>query len=90
MAYEQVSLNITMSVSLKKLKETIKSNLDKIMDDLKLIATQEHKDEILYEYKRSLNVSVAITSVTERYKAIEEEKQGQKPKEQSVKKPSRL
>lgn len=73
-AYEQVSLNITMSVSLKKLKETIKSNLDKIMDDLKLIATQEHKDEILYEYKRSLNVSVAITSVTERYKAIEEEK----------------
>ena len=57
-----------------KLKETIKSNLDKIMDDLKLIATQEHKDEILYEYKRSLNVSVAITSVTERYKAIEEEK----------------
>ena len=70
----QVSLNITMSVSLKKLKETIKSNLDKIMDDLKLIATQEHKDEILYEYKRSLNVSVAITSVTERYKAIEEEK----------------
>lgn len=73
-AYEQVSLNITMSVSLKKLKETIKSNLDKIMDDLKLIATQEHKDEILYEYKRSLNVSVAITFVTERYKAIEEEK----------------
>lgn len=72
--YEQVNLNITMSVSLKKLKETIKSNLDKIMDDLKLIATQEHKDEILYEYKRSLNVSVAITSVTERYKAIEEEK----------------
>ena len=89
--YEQVNLNITMSVSLKKLKETIKTFLDKVMDDLKLIATQEHKDEILYEYKRSLNVSVAITSVTERYKAIEEEKkQGQKPKEQSVKKPSRL
>ena len=72
--YEQVNLNITMSVSLKKLKETIKTFLDKVMDDLKLIATQEHKDEILYEYKRSLNVSVAITSVTERYKAIEEEK----------------
>ncbi|MFQ7784757.1 MAG: DUF1351 domain-containing protein [Ruminococcus sp.] len=73
-AYEQVSLNITMSVSLKKLKETIKSNLDKIMDDLKLIATQEHKDEILYEYKQSLNVSGAITAVTNRYKAIEAEK----------------
>lgn len=73
-AYEQVSLNITMSVSLKKLKETIKSNLDKIMDDLKLIATQKHKDEILYEYKQSLNVSGAITAVTNRYKTIEAEK----------------
>lgn len=73
-AYEQVSLNITMSVSLKKLKETIKSNLDKIMDDLKLIAIQEHKDEILYEYKQSLNVSGAITAVTNRYKTIEAEK----------------
>lgn len=69
--YEQVNLNITMSVSLKKLKETIKTFLDKVMDDLKLIAIQEHKDEILYEYKQSLNVSGAITAVTNRYKTIE-------------------
>ena len=73
--YEQVNLNITMSVSLKKLKETIKTFLDKVMDDLKLIAIQEHKDEILYEYKQSLNVSGAITAVTNRYKTIEAEKQ---------------
>jgi hypothetical protein len=72
--YEQVNLNITMSVSLKKLKETIKTFLDKVMDDLKLIAIQEHKDEILYEYKQSLNVSGAITAVTNRYKNIEAEK----------------
>ena len=72
--YEQVNLNITMSVSLKNLKETIKTFLDKVMDDLKLIAIQEHKDEILYEYKQSLNVSGAITAVTNRYKTIEAEK----------------
>lgn len=72
--YEQVGLNITMAVTLKKLKETIKTFLDKVTDDLKLISVQEHKDEILYEYKRSLNVSYAITSVTERYKAIEAER----------------
>lgn len=72
--YEQVNLNITMSVSLKKLKETIKTFWDKVMDDLKLIAIQEHKDEILYEYKQSLNVSGAITAVTNRYKTIEAEK----------------
>ena len=72
--YEQVNLNITMSVSLKKLKETIKNFLDKIMDDLKLISTQPHTDEILYEYKRSLNVSASITTVSERFKTIEAEK----------------
>lgn len=72
--YEQVNLNITMSVSLKKLKETIKTFLDKVMDDLKLISTQPHTDEILYEYKRSLNVSASITTVSERFKAIESEK----------------
>lgn len=72
--YEQVGLNITMSVTLKKLREAVKEFFDNVMNDLKLITVQEHKDDILYEYKRSLNVTSAITSVTERYKAIEEEK----------------
>ena len=72
--FEQVGLNITRAVTVKKLRETVKSFLDKVMDDIKLIAVQEHKDEILYEYKQTLNVSAAITSVTERYKAIEAER----------------
>ena len=48
--------------------------IDKIADDLNLIDTQEHKAEILVEYKQSLNVSNAITTVNNRFKAIEEEK----------------
>lgn len=67
-------LNVTLSASLKSLKEQVKATIDRVCDDLSLIETQEHKDEILYEYKRTLNVSAAITSVTNRYKAIEEEK----------------
>lgn len=73
--YEAVNCNVTMSVTLKKLKEQVKAFLDKVMDDLKLIATQDHKSEILVEYKQSLNVSFAITTVSERFKAIEAEKQ---------------
>lgn len=73
--FRAVGCNVTLSVSKKKLKEQVKAYLDKTMDDLKLIATQEHKSEILVEYKRSLNVSQAITTVSERFKAIEEEKQ---------------
>lgn len=72
--FESAHINVTLSASMKSLKEQAKAFIDKIADDLALIDTQEHKDEILYEYKQSLNVSNAITMVTYRYKAIEEAK----------------
>ena len=75
--YSQARINVTLSASRKSLKEQAKQFIDKIVDDLKLINTQEHKTEILVEYKQSLNVSQAITSVTNRFKAIEEEKKRQ-------------
>lgn len=79
--YEQARINVTLSASMKSLKEQAKQFIDKIADDLKLIEAQEHKAEILVEYKQTLNVSQAITMVTNRFKAIEEEK---KRKEQKV------
>lgn len=75
--YEQAKINVTLSASMKSLKEQAKQFIDKIVDDLKLIETQEHKAEILVEYKQTLNVSNAITSVANRFKAIEEEKKRQ-------------
>lgn len=72
--YEQARINATLSASMKSLKEQAKQFIDKITDDLKLIETQEHKAEILVEYKQTLNVAQAITTVTNRFKAIEEEK----------------
>lgn len=72
--FENANINVTLSASMKSLKEQAKAFVDKIVDDLNLIDTQEHKDEILYEYKQSLNVSSAITTVANRYKAIEEAK----------------
>lgn len=72
--FEQAGINITLSASMKSLKEQAKSFIDKISDDLALIETQEHKAEILVEYKKTLNVSAAITGVTARFKAIEDEK----------------
>lgn len=69
--FENAHINVTLSASMKSLKEQAKAFIDKIAGDLALIDTQEHKDEILYEYKQSLNVSNAITTVANRYKAIE-------------------
>ncbi len=78
--YGQARINVTLSASMKSLKEQAKQFIDKVMDDLKLIETQEYKAEILVEYKQTLNVSQAITSVTNRFKAIEEEKKRQEQK----------
>lgn len=78
--YGQARINVTLSASMKSLKEQAKQFIDKIADDLKLIETQEHKAEILVEYKQTLNVSQAITMVTNRFKAIEEEKKRQEQK----------
>ena len=72
--FENADINVTLSASKKSLKEKAKAFIDRICEDLNLIETQEHKDEILYEYKRFLNVSLAITTVSTRYKAIESEK----------------
>ena len=75
--YEQANINVTLTASLKSLKEQAKAFIDRISDDLSLIETQEYRTEILVEYKNTLNVSQAITSVTARLKAIEEENKRQ-------------
>jgi hypothetical protein len=76
-AFEQAGINVSLSASLKSLKEQSKAFVDKICDDLALIDTQKHKAEILVEYKKTLNVSAAITGVTARIKAVEDEKRRQ-------------
>ncbi len=70
--YENAHINVTLSASMKSLKEQAKTFIDKVCDDLALIETQDHAAEILVEYKASLNVSNAITTVSTRYKAIAE------------------
>lgn len=75
--WEDTKIKVGLSDSKKSLKERAKSFIDKTVDDLNLIETQEHKEEILVEYKQSLNASQAITTVTSRFKAVEEEKRKQ-------------
>lgn len=72
--YAQAGLNVTLSASLKSLKEQSKTFIDRIVSDLALIETfTDLKAEILVEYKKSLNVSDAITGVKARAKAVQEE-----------------
>lgn len=72
--YENAGINVTLAASTKKLKEQVKDFVDRVCDDLVLIETQEHKSEILVEYKKTLNCSQAITTVVDRQKAIEKQR----------------
>lgn len=75
--YEQTKINVTLTASKKSLKEQAKKFIDEIVDDLKLVETQDCKEEILVEYKQTLNISRAIQDVANRHKLLEEEKRKQ-------------
>ena len=77
--FENSGLSVTLSASMKSLKEACKSFLDRIDSDIKLINTLEKDliNEILIEYKKSLNVSNAVITVKDRRKALEEEQKKQ-------------
>jgi hypothetical protein len=66
---EDVDLNINLSISLKKLKEQTLAYVRKIVNDLELIETQEHKEQIIVEYKRTLNISQSIITIQKRVEA---------------------
>jgi len=72
--FETIIPKVNLSDNPTKLKKVITEYLDRVSDDLALIDTQENKAEILVEYKKSLNASTAITTVSSRHKAIQEEK----------------
>lgn len=74
-SFEQLGLKITLSVSEKKLKEQVNNIVERVATDLKAIDIQEDKEEILVEYKKSLNVSEAVSIVDARHKAIQAEKE---------------
>ena len=74
LTFERIGLNITLSASMKSLKEEALGFISKVKNELKLIDTQEHKERIIVRYKQTLEVAGAISSVLEEVKQEEEMK----------------
>lgn len=74
-AFDRSGVNVTMSASEKSLKEACKAFLDGISDGLAMIETQEYRDEILVEFKRTLNAPQAVSSVIDHHRLIQAEKE---------------
>lgn len=78
--YSQANINVTLSASMKSLKDKAKEFADKIVDDIKLINSQQYVDEMMIEYKKDLNVSRAITEVNDRHAELEKVQQEKEAK----------
>ena len=72
--FERFELNITLSASIKSLKEQALAFINKVVSDLKLIDMEEYRDEILIEYLSDFDFVNAKTKVLERHKRLEEMK----------------
>jgi len=69
--FDDIGLNITLSASMKSLKEQIIAFCEKISSDLKLIEVEEYKDEILVEYKKNLDFTKSKLDVIYRHKELD-------------------
>lgn len=84
-SFEDIGLNITLSTSMKNLKEQIVDFCEKVFNDLKLIKLEEFNDEILLEYKQNRDFSKSKLDVIERHKQLEKiQKQQEIKQEQEI------
>lgn len=88
--FDDIGLNITLSASMKSLKEQIIAFCEKIVNDLKLIELEEYKDEILVEYKKNLDFSKSKLEVISRKKQLEELHQQQEIKQEENKQEEKI
>lgn len=73
-SYEKSGIKVNLSDSIKSLKDRCKGVLDRISGELGMIETLPDKDEVLMEYRKSLDVSAAVKTVADRKAAIEAER----------------
>lgn len=66
LTFENVGLEINLSTTEKAYKEKCNEYVQRVVDDLALIDTQECKAEIIVEYRTTLNASRAIKTVQDR------------------------
>ena len=76
--FKDIGLNITLSASMKFLKEQILEFVKKVSDDLEAISSEENRDEILYEYQHNgFNYTNAILTIRKKQEEINKLKQMQ-------------
>lgn len=84
--YRYAGINVTLSATEKSLKAQAKEFLDRLRDDLSLIAAQPDPDEVLTEYRGCRNVARAVQIVRERHARIEAERRRREEEQEAQRK----
>lgn len=92
--FDKLGLNVTLSASVKSLKEQVAAFIDKVSEEMESLLSMDNKEELYAEYKSNgYNLANAITTVENRHKRIESEKaklatvmEQKKQEEEAVKK----
>ena len=82
MSFDDIPLNITLSASMKSLKEETKRFIESVANDIELIKLEEYSDEILLEYKKTFDFTKSKLDVLTRKKQLEELKTRQLEQEE--------
>lgn len=73
--FEKLGLNVTLSASVKSLKEQVAAFLDRVSEEMDSLLAMDNKEELFAEYKANgYNLANAIMTVDNRHKRIESEK----------------
>lgn len=84
--YEDIGLNVTLSASMKSLKEEALKFIEKISNDVELIKLEEYSDEILLEYINNRgNYAQSKLNVLNRHKQLDAIKNIQESKQEKEK-----
>lgn len=87
-SFEQSGIKVTLSASTETLKARATEYLSRIAGDLELIEAQEYRDEVMAEYRQTLDVSKAVKTVRERHQAAEQERQRREAEAEAERKAS--
>ena len=73
--FEQMNLKIGLSTSVNGTKTALTSTVLKIAEEVQELSQHEDAAELLVEYRKSLNVALALSTVRARHEQIELQKQ---------------
>lgn len=77
-SFDDINLNVTLSASMKSLKEQILKFINKVKDDVECISSDENRDELLYEYLHNgFDYSKAVLQIKRKKEELEKIKKTQ-------------